>query len=67
MNGRFFAGQQLLADFWDGITNFANGVEGASAKEEDEVICCRVDALLFVTRRPILGRGGEAQSFRRRA
>jgi hypothetical protein len=36
MNGRFFAGQQLLADFWDGVTNFATGVE-AVMKEEDEV------------------------------
>ena len=36
MNGRFFAGQQLLADFWDGVTNFATGVEGVT-KEEDEV------------------------------
>ena len=44
MNGRFFAGQQLLADFWDGITNFAVGVEGAAAKEEDEVTCCGVAA-----------------------
>jgi hypothetical protein len=48
MNGRFFAGQQLLADFWDGITNFAVGLEGAAAKEEDEVTCCR-----FAARSPV--------------
>jgi hypothetical protein len=37
MNGRFFAGQQLLADFWDGVTNFASSLEGTKTKEDDEV------------------------------
>jgi hypothetical protein len=42
MNGRFFAGQQLLADFWDGITNFATGTQDGAGREDDEVGCLRV-------------------------
>jgi hypothetical protein len=48
MNGRFFAGQQLLADFWDGVTNFATGLEGCGPKEDDEVVAL-VMRIVFVT------------------
>ncbi len=48
MNGRFFAGQQLLADFWDGITNFATGVEAGGAKEEDEVTIVVLRCFFFL-------------------
>jgi hypothetical protein len=47
MNGRFFAGQQLLADFWDGITNFATGAQGDAGREDDEASRSRPARLLL--------------------
>ena len=56
MNGRFFAGQQLLADFWDGVTNFATGLEGCGPKEDDEVGGGARDSHRFCCERVILRR-----------
>ncbi len=55
MNGRFFAGQQLLADFWDGITNFATGAQNGAGREDDEVTrCCPCHVLLKTIRRKLV-------------